>query len=383
MDDKKEPSVFDKSPAPKHMPTFGIKATTSQKSGSKKKDEEEDEFDNILDSIVGKDDVEDRKIEEDKSARKRKPIDKRSSMQPFEPSSLQGSAKKMELDNKKRALFGISGGSDEKKKLNFGARSQIAPDDGSRGIGTTFDKDNTNSSIGHQQYNQANVIDSSPIGVIATSNSRRMVQRKTPSQGGNSLPRPQQRAKTADIAGRNDGANNRFDRNVVSPPNFDNRPETSNIPDKKPPRPVSQPQIVNKAAYDDDDSEFARDDDQEILDLMGVPDKTPEKSSTQHKQVEIDEEDVFSGNAYIPSTLSKGKDEDTKSKLKYGDKSDVSNEATPIPRGRKPITTAINKSDSKQRDSRDSFSPPEIIDSNFVKVSILIDIIIFNNISVF
>ena len=216
----KGPSVFDRSPGPKHMPTFGVKATSSQRSGSKKK-EDDDDFDNILNSIVGKEDAEERQIEEETSARKRKPIEKRTSMQPFEPSSLQGSAKKMDLDSKKKALFGISGGTEEKKKINFGTRSQIAPDDGSRGIGTTFEKDNTNSSIGNQLYNQQSVIDTSPIGVIATSNSRRMIQRKTPSQGGNSLPRPQQqRAKTADTQNKNEGSNNRFDRNVVSPFDF-------------------------------------------------------------------------------------------------------------------------------------------------------------------
>lgn len=356
------------------MPTFGVKATTSQKSGSKKKDDEDD-FDNILDSIVGKDDIEDRKIEEQPSAPKRKPVEKRTSMQAVGPSSLQGSDKKMDLENKKRALFGISGGTDDKKKLNFGTRSQIAPDDGYRGIGTTFEKDNTNSSIGNHINNQANVIDSSPIGVIATSNSRRMVQRKTPSQGGNSLPRPQpQRAKTADIASKNEGSNNRFDRNVVSPPNFNNRPETAQIPEKKPPRPAGHPQVVNKTATYDDDSEFERDDDQDILNLMGVPDSTPPKIPPQEKQDDDNDlEDVFSGNAYIPSTLSRGRDDDTKSKLKMADKSDVSNEATPLPRGRRPLNTAVNKSDSKIKDSRDSFSPPEIIDGNFVKVNFLLD----------
>ena len=107
---------------------------------------------------------------------------------------------------------------------------------------------------------------------------------------------------------------------------------------------------------------------------MEVPDSTPPKvppKAKQEKEEDNDDmEDVFSGNAYIPSTLSKGKDEDTKSKLKMGDKSDVSNEATPLPRGRRPINTLVNKSDSKVKDSRDSFSPPEIIDGNFIKVSL-------------
>lgn len=318
-------------------------------------------------------------VEEKPSARKRRGFAKHGSMQPFGSTSLPGSAKKDDsIQQKKRALFGLTGSSDEQPppRRPTAARSQISPDDGNRGIGTTFDKDNTNSSIG-QMHKQESVVDASPIGVIETSNSRRVARRKTPSVGGNSLPRPQHRAKTADPSMRQtQNTDDRFNRNVMSPPHFDSRPDTG--PGRKPPRPAGQPQVslINKD-QDDDDDEFDRDDDdQDIMALMDAPDTREAKSSfsvtpkkqPQARQIDQDEEDddsedIFSGGGYVPSTMTKDKAEDTKSKGKaeYGAKSDISNEATPISRRGRPLNAGL-----RQKGSRDSFSPPEIAEGNYM-----------------
>jgi hypothetical protein len=356
------------------MPTFGANLGSSNRSGSTKKKDDDDEFDNIINSIVDKEDLEDRKNEkQQESARKRKPYSKNLSMQPHhEVKSLHGSGKKDDLDQKKRALFGLSGSSDgQGQKINFGARSQISPDDGSRGIGPSFEKDQTNSSIG-QMRQQHSHIDSSPIGVIATSKSRRMAGRKTPSMGSSSLPRaPAQRAKTADLAAKGD-SNDRFNRNVISPPYFD-RPDTGPAV-QKPPRPhgVGQTALIN-----DDDTEFARDDEQDIIGLMDAPDSNKAKSrpsitpkkTAKFKDGDIEQEedadDLFSG-GYVPSTVSKVKQDDSKSKDKYhtGGKSDFSNEATPVARGRTKMITSDTP--GKVKDSRDSFSPPEIAEGNYM-----------------
>ena len=371
------------------MPTFGGggRATTSQKSGSRKRDQDEDEFDNILDSIVGKEDQEERKREEQQVVQPRRRMPpKQASMPNVDSISLPGSAKKEELEKKKRALFGFSGSSDgQAPKINFGARSQIGPDDGPRGIGTTFDKDQTHSSYGHQLHNQTGGIDSSPIGVIETSNSRRMARRKTPSAGGSSLPRPQpQRVKTADTGMKHGAGQDRFERNVISPPNFDARPDTGPGPGRKPPLPggQQQPQFINNEPYDEDD-EFERDDEQDILGLMDNPDSktaksrpslTPKKAG-QAPTYDLDQDhddedmdDIFSGGGYVPSTFSKNKADDTKSRDKFmsGVKSDASNEATPITRGRRPMVTQHSDIAGKKKESRDSFSPPEITEGNYM-----------------
>ena len=365
--------------AVKHMPTFGAnRGGSSQYSGSKKKDEEEDEFDNIIDSIVGKEDIEERKRQEEEANRpKRKPYVKNTSSMPIDTASLPGdSSKKDEIERRKRALFGFSGSSEGKgQKLNFGARSQIGPDDGHRGIGPSFEKDQTNSSIGQNQNLQNSVIDSSPIGVIATKNTRR-VARKASSNANNSLPRnPQQRVKTADPSGHASLGNDRFNRNVNPLPNFDRNDLGTNT-NPKPPLPSSSahPHLIN----DDDDDDFARDDEQDILGLMDAPDSrenqsrpsiTPKKTAKfKNPAIEHDEdedEDLFSG-GYVPSTMSKNKQDDSKSRDKYhtGEKSDVSNEATPLSRGRKQMIT--HDAGSRQKDSRDSFSPPEIVEGNYI-----------------
>lgn len=351
---------------PKHMPTFGINvaggSVRSQRSGSRKKDDSDDEFDNILDSIAPKEEPKPEPSPRPSARDKRKAFGKATSM--IEPQSLQNSAKKDELEQRKRAMFGISGSSDGRQpKFNAGPRSQVAPDDGNRGISTRLDKNDASSSIGRNATNNSGGFDNSPIGVIETSKSRRVVKRKEP--GGGSIPRPQtqNRVKTADVANRQNANtnadDNRFERNVKSPPNFNQRPDTGQ------PKPNKAP-LINKP--DEDDEEFERDDDQDILELMEAPDTRDAQSKasvTPKKVVQIKnsddeeedmEEDLFSG-GYVPSTMSKNVDDK---------KGDASNEATPIARGRRPLAGANKDSGSRQKDSRDSFSPPEIGENQFI-----------------
>ena len=368
------------------MPTFGINnfsgSKVSQRSNSKKKDNDDDEFDNLLDSVIGKGeaveedepsdvDFVDKILAEPDRGRRRpesekppakKRISKHASMVGITPNALPGSAQKDKLEEKKRALFGFSGSSEGRvEKLNFGARSQIYPDDGERGI----DHNQTNSSRGNKIAGNTSVIDSSPIGVIATSNSRRLAKRKTPSMGGgSSLPRPTNSQAKMTNSGQNK-PEERFERNVESPPNFENNTGST----KKPPRPGNQshPYFINQE--DDDDDEFARDEEGlDVLDILDQPDSnknkshpsiTPKKNTKfQAENLNDDEEDIFSGEGggYIPSTLSRNRPEDSKSRVK----SDISEEATPISRGRRKMIGGI------QRDSKDSFSPPDATENNYL-----------------
>ena len=367
-------SVFNKgSPeGPAHMPTFGANMGGSQRSGSRrsgsrKKDDEDDEFDNILDSIVGDDDI----GKEPPPTSERKRVTKHSSMAPIDPGSVQASAHKEELEKKKRALFGFSGSSEGKpERLNFGVRSQVAPDDGARGI----DKDQTNSSFGGQMGGNTSAIDASPIGVIATSNSRRMAKRKTPSMGGgNSLQNSKNARSNTYDSGSRQGTGGRFNQNAPPAPNFSSKGKQ-----ERPPRPNSQ----NPPAYfitpdDDDDDSFERDDEEDILNMMDAPDftKNKQKSTSSispqkkrqtnpyNKKEDDDDEDIFSG-GYVPSTIARNKGmDDTKSR----GKSDVSNEATPISRGRKQMIASGDTSGGFKRGSRDSFSPPDATEGNYMQ----------------
>jgi hypothetical protein len=137
-------------------------------------------------------------------------------------------------------------------------------------MGSTFDKENTNSSYG------AGAADASPIGTIGTSHSRRL-RRKPPASA---TSHDQKRAKTADNAPKFGSPDKRYDRNVMSPPNFTNmnRPETG--PTKKPPQyPSSNKAQIGDSSgqtpahfINDDEDEFERDDDDEILNLLDQPD---------------------------------------------------------------------------------------------------------------
>ena len=348
------------------MPTFGYgTGGGSNRSGSRKQEEEKDEFDDILDSIVGKEDTGNRNIDPLPSSDppRRRPGTNYGSMKNNEPLSLQNSAKKDQLEQKKRAMFGITSSSDEKErpKRNVGPRSQVSPDDGHRGISTKFDKDGANSSLGRNATNNSGGFEASPIGVIETNKSRRIPRRKEPA-GGASIPKPLPRSKTADTQpNKNQNTNstdkNRFERNVVSPPNFHQRPDTG---------PTKKTNLINK--IEDDDS-FDRDDDQDILDLMEVADSkeggskvdTSPKKQDKPKVTDEDEDDMddlFSGGGgYVPSTLSKNMGDEKKG--------DASNEATPNSRLRRPLTGINNNSGSKQRDSRDSFSPPDFGEESY------------------
>ncbi|CAI2372203.1 unnamed protein product [Moneuplotes crassus] len=396
-------SVFDKgSPAgPRHMPTFGgmgsgnfggsAYSKGSQRSRSRKKDDDDDEFDNLIDSVLGKDDKEepedppspkdeiDALLGEPDPGRRPRPGDdrpgrrnvpKHSSQTGLSQSPMHSSVKKMEMDQKKKALFGLSGSSEGRsgvQKLNFGARSQVSPDDGDRRI----DHNQTTSSQGNAPGGNTSVIDSSPIGVLTTNKSRRMAKRKTPGgTGGTSVAKPANRSKTTDV-GINRSGSNRFDSHVDPPPIFDNNNTTSTK--KKPPRPASQnpPYLINQDD-DDEDDEFERDDGESILAMMDAPDPskargkqniTPTKTKKPNIGVEdFDEDDIFSGEGvgYVPSTVSKNRQDDSKSR----GKSEDSDEITPLSRGRKKMVTAGGSS-AFQKGIRDSSSPYDRTDGNF------------------
>ncbi|CAI2373653.1 unnamed protein product [Moneuplotes crassus] len=387
-------SVFDRGSqdGPMHMPTFGGMAggnlggstysRGSQRSKSKNKDEQEDEFDNLLDSVLGKDDqVEidqpsikdeiEELLDEPERGRRPRPGNERSSRQEaskhssqmgFDTNPLNPSPKKSHLDEKKRALFGLSGSSEGRSrapKINFGPRSQVSPDDGDRRI----DNYQTNSSQGNVPGGNASVIDSSPIGVLTTGKSRRTAARRTPGGiGSSSGPKQNNRSKTTDLANNRSGANN-FGGNMEAPMFYQNDASSP----KKPPRPSSQtpPYLV-----DDDDDDFDRDDGQDILAMMEAPNPlknkakqniTPSKSKKPQIGHEDFDDDIFSGEGgYVPSTVSKNKQDDSKSR----GKSDASDENTPLARGRKRLLPA-GSATGIQKDSRDSFSPPDAPDPNY------------------